>query len=323
MMGVLIRKLLRDLRLPLLVMVLFLGGFECLWVKITQRITGQLLPFFLGLAAAQRISPAQVEQILFEGPGRVLRTLIGGEHITLNRAMDVLSISLVHPLMQTILCIWAIGRASGAIAGEIDRGTMELLMAQPLARARLVLAHFCVDLLVIPLLCLCLWGGAGLGVWLVGPIEVHAQNLPKLPVPISLDPEALRLDAGALGPGLWNVGAMLFAVSGYTMWLSACGRLRWKVLGVAVFVTLLQFLLNLLGQLWEPLALLRPFTVFYYYQPQQIVLAHHWTVDLGEAWNSGHPWMPVNVLVVLFLVGAVGYVLALWTFCRRDLPAPL
>jgi hypothetical protein len=31
----------------------------------------------------------------------------------------------------------------------------------------------------------------------------------------------------------------------------------------------------------------------------------------------------VPVLVVLFGVGAVGYGMALWTFCRRDLPAPL
>ena len=50
--------------------------------------------------------------------------------------MDMLSIGYVHPLMQTIFCIWAVGRASGAIAGEMDRGTMELLLAQPLARGR-------------------------------------------------------------------------------------------------------------------------------------------------------------------------------------------
>jgi hypothetical protein len=31
----------------------------------------------------------------------------------------------------------------------------------------------------------------------------------------------------------------------------------------------------------------------------------------------------VNVLAVLFTVGSVGYAMALWTFCRRDLPAPL
>src|SRR5262249_35702332 len=123
--------------------------------------------------------------------------------------------------------------------------------------------------------------------------------------------------------GLWNVAALLFAVSGYTMLLSAAGRFRWKVLGVAILLTLLQFLINVVGQLWDTIAVLRPFTVFYYYQPQQIMLQHKWTVDLGVVWNQGHPLLDLHVLVVLFLVGALGYGMAFWTFCRRDLPAPL
>ena len=69
--------------------------------------------------------------MFFQGPGKILRTLMGGERIQLDNAMDMLSIGYVHPLMQTIFCIWAIGRAAGAIAGEMDRGTMELLLAQP------------------------------------------------------------------------------------------------------------------------------------------------------------------------------------------------
>ena len=47
--------------------------------------------------------------------------------MNLDRAMDMLSIGYVHPLVQTIFCVWAVGRASGALAGELDRGTMELL----------------------------------------------------------------------------------------------------------------------------------------------------------------------------------------------------
>jgi ABC-2 type transport system permease protein len=322
MNGALVCKLLRDVRLPLVVVALLLAGFQCLWAKITQRITGQLVPFFMGLAAGQRVSPIKVEEVLFEGPGRIMKTLMGGENIQLDRAMDILSIGYVHPLVQTILCIWAVGRAAGAIAGEIDRGTMELLLAQPLARYRVVLAHLCVDLLTIPVLCLSLWGGTWLGTWLVGPIEIDEANLKQFPIAVQVDPEALRIDRVAFGPGLWNVGALLFAVSGYTMWLSAHGRFRWRVLGTAVFVTLIQFLVNVVGQLWDAVAPLRPLTVFYYYQPQQIILGGGWNVDLS-VWNGGEPLCQVPVLVVLFGVGTVGYGMALWTFCRRDLPAPL
>jgi ABC-2 type transport system permease protein len=322
-MGSLIAKLLRDVRLLLFGVLLLLGGFECLWVKITQRVAGQLLPLLMGLASAWPLSRTQVESTLFEGPGKIMRTLMGGENISLERAMDVLSVGYVHPLVITILCVWAIGRSSGAIAGEIDRGTMELLMAQPVRRSRLILAHGCVDLLIIPLLCLSLWAGTFLGILLVGPIELSGEDLKRFPFPVNVNADALHLDPAAIGPGLLNVAAVVFAVSGYTLWLSAGGRFRWKVLGTAVFITLLQFLINVVGQFWDTIGVLRPFTVFYYYQPQQIILGHRWSVDLGSVWNNGHPLYSLNVLAVLGTVGIIGYAMALWTFTRRDLPAPL
>src|SRR5262249_19690192 len=158
---------------------------------ITQRTSGELIPLFLGLAQAQKLSPVDLEAILFKGPGKVMQTLMGGESINLENAMHMLSIGYVHPLMQTIFCIWAIGRASGAIAGEIDRGTMELLLAQPVPRWRIVLAHFLVDLLTIPVLCLSLWGGTWLGTVVVGPIELQQESLAKLPFPVPVDRSAL------------------------------------------------------------------------------------------------------------------------------------
>jgi ABC-2 type transport system permease protein len=119
-----------------------------------------------------------------------------------------------------------------------------------------------------------------------------------------------------------NTAALLFAVSGYTMWLSAAGRSRNRVLGLAILVTLVQFLVNVIGQLWDGLAFLRPFSVFYYYQPQSINLKHVWTTDPGIAW-FGRPLISVNVILVLVAVGAIGYAMALRTFVRRDIPAPL
>src|SRR5262249_38289495 len=225
---------------------------------------------------------------------------------------DMLSIGYVHPLMLTVFCVWGIGRAAGAIAGEIDRGTMELLLAQPLPRYRVVLSHLCVDLLALPVLCLSLWAGNWLGIRLVGVKEEGPQASATDPL----------IDPLIFGPGLWNVCALIFAVSGYTMWLSAQGRFRWRVLGIAVLVTLVQFLINVVGQLWDAAAWLRPVRVFFYYQPQQVILDHRWTVDLAKAWNLEQP-LAVNGMAVLLTVGAVGYGLALWIFCRRDLPAPL
>jgi ABC-2 type transport system permease protein len=311
MTGALLRKTLRDIRLPLLVLIVLLIAFQCLWAQVVKRIIGQLLPELVRISAVSGIKPHEIEQTIFEGPGKLIKTMIGGDNISLFSVRDMLTVSYMHTVVLTILCLWAVGRASGAITGEIDRGTMELLLAQPLARYRILVTHFLVDCITIPLLCLALWAGNWAGIWLVGVTEDPTQAGSPL------------IDAAIFGPALWNVGMLVFAMSGYTIWLSAGGRFRWRVLGLAVLITLLQYLLNVIGQLWDLLAPFRPLTVFYYYQPQQIILRHRWTADWYSLWNSGHVLGSVNVVVVLLVVGLAGYILALWTFCRRDLPAPL
>jgi len=264
-----------------------------------------------------------VEQFIFaDGFGSILRTIIGGERVVLDRAMDLLSVGYVHPVMQFVFCIWAVGRASGAIAGEIDRGTMELLLAQPLARSRLILAHFLVDCVTIPCLCLALFAGNLVGAWSIHPIQVPPP--PKhvkvpFPLPGNDDPELrerLEINAVRFVRALPVVGGLVFGLCGLTMWLSAMGRFRWRVMGVAVTVVLLMFLVNVLGQMWGPASWLRPLSIFYYYQPQQVV-------PEGGSWNVPVAGVPVPMLLVLYGVGVTGYLSALVTLVRRDIPAPL
>lgn len=334
---VLMRKLLRDVRWGLLIVAFLVGGYQCLWVKITQRTATQMAPMFQAMARMRGMDVKELERRVLSGPGRVMQSLIGGEQLRFDRAMDVLALGYLHPLMQVIFCIWAIGRAAGAVAGELDRGTMELLLAQPLPRSRVILAHFLVDLIVIPLLCLSLWGGLCLGVWLVGPLKADpqaGQDIPfaadmdpqlaklakaNLPPPPPPDPERLRIERLPFGPPLLNVAGLIFAVSGMTMWLSSAGRYRWRTVGYAALVMLGQFIMNVIGGMIDSLAFLRPLTVFYYYQPQHIALHGQWNASLAPFGSAAG----VPVLVVLFGIGAIGYLLAWCTFARRDLPAPL
>jgi ABC-2 type transport system permease protein len=356
MTRTLVLKLLRDARLALLGVAFLLGGFQVFWYKTTDRVIGELSPFFTLLATRAGLTREDVEERVFDsGVARLAKTIIGGDRLNFDGVMDMLSIGYVHPLMQTVFCVWAVGRAAGAIAGELDRGTMELLLSQPLARFRVVVAHFCVDLVTIPLLCLSLWGGTCLAYWVMGPIKLRDVELPKKQAApnVLVEGELVNVGGVKLGtykatiqdptgkaaqqktpeeieaavqkrlevrlldflPALVVVGGLMFAVTGYTMTLSALGRFRWRVLGVAVFLTLLQFMVNVLGQLWDGLEPLRPLTIFYYYQPQQAMLGQGWTVPV---WGVRVPY-----LAVLYGVGLAGYAAALWVFSRRDLPAPL
>ena len=295
MTRTLVLKLLRDYRLGLVVVALLLFLFQLLWAKVADRIAGELLKSL----AERGLSADFVRSMIFEGPGQVIQALLGGDNIRLEWAQDMLSVAYVHPLTQIILCVWAIGRASGAITGEIDRGTMELLLAQPIRRSQLVLAHLIIDAVTIPILCLSMWAGTCLGATLVGFT--------------SADQEQMRVDLGRFVPALLNVALLVFAVSGITMALSAAGRFRGRVMGGAVLLALVQFLVNVIGQLWSPMEPLRPFTVFYWYQPQPIILEPDWAKQATVWWR----------FAVLAGVGTAGYVLTLWKFTRRDLPAPL
>jgi ABC-2 type transport system permease protein len=322
MTFVLYCKLMRDVRVSLVVVSLLLAGFAGLWVRVTVQVTTQISPFLSLLAMKSGFAPTFVMDMFLEGPGRLIQTFFGGERLQFFDPQETLAIGPMHPLVQAILCIWAVGRASGAIAGEIDRGTMELLLAQPVTRRNVVLAHFLVDLTVIPILCLAFLAGIHVGTAIVGTFTVDPgvyealRMKPPNPLPsYSVDPAVVR-------PGMWNAAALLFAISGYTMWISAAGRSRNRVLGIAILLTLVQFLINVIGQLWDGMAFLRPFSVFYYYQPQTINLNNVWTVDPGREW-LGKPLISLNVVLVLGLVGAIGYLMALRTFLRRDIPAPL
>ena len=305
MTWVLVRKLLRDVRVAWIVVSVLLFLFQILWARITMRVTTQILAAFDDAG----ISPEMIMRILLnqnqqgqsnEMIGQMIQAIIGGENISLDRAGDMMSVSYVHPLVLTILCLWAIGRAANAIAGEIDRGTMELLLAQPIRRAQLIFAHLLVDAIVFPALCAAIWAGTYCGTWWMG--LQTARN------PMQ------HVDPFRFLPALLCVSMLLFASSGVTMAMSAMGRSRARCWGWGIMVNLTMFLINVFGQIWpEVLGALRPFTIHYHYQPQSLIQAENWYA-LGGVWFH---------LAILALFGLVGYAVALFAFCRRDVPAPL
>jgi len=297
MSRVLLAKLLRDLRWPLLLVGLLLLIYQVLWAKVTDQITGELVPSF-----TQYMPLEVVRAIFFQGPVKIIEAIIGGEMISLEKPQDMLTIGYVHPVIQTIFCIWAIGRAASALAGEVDRGSMDLLLAQPIARWQVVTTHLAVDAVTIPVLCISLFSGTWIGTRLVGLGDV---------------------DLTPFLPPLAAAAALMFAVSGYSIALSAVGRFRSRVISLALGITLAQFVVNLMGQLWDGLSPWRMFTVFYYYQPQQIILRGRWTVPVLQNPVTGVYLAEVHVLAVLVTVGVLGYLYALFTFCRRDLPAAI
>ncbi len=327
MTSILVRKLLRDVRPALIVVCLILFVFATFWVKIAQRVTSEIAPVFNSVALVFG-DKNLFQDIIFKGPAKVSQAALGWGDLNFEQPNDFLAMGMLHPVVLTLCVVWAVGRAGGAIAGEIDRGTMELLMSQPLPRNRLILAHFLVDLMVLPIICLAFFLGTQFGLYLVGDFvpDYTALKSLKMPggrasmLPIPENPEPLAVSGLGEYRGLINTFALMFAISGITIALSSAGRSRWKVIGYAVLIVVIMFVANTIGQLWEPATFFRPFTLFFYYQPQKAMLDSNWLVEMDKAW----PGVPaISGVGMLLAVGIAGYLLALRIFTRRDLPAPL
>ena len=80
---------------------------------------------------------------------------------------------LMYPLL---LLVFAIGFGSGAIAGEEERGTLDLLLANPLQRWHLVLEKFIAMLICTLLLAFTFWATLAIG----GAVIDMGLNLVRL-----------------------------------------------------------------------------------------------------------------------------------------------
>ncbi len=331
---VLVRKLLRDVRWPLLVVCFLLFLFSLLWVRVAWRVTTEIAPYFNVLGGLAGNTQGDMEKVVFTGVGKVSQAVIGGSDINFQNPTDFLAVELLHPVVIVLVFLWAVGKSSGAVSGEVGGGTMELLLSQPVPRGKLILAHFLVDCITIPLLVLSISAGMHLGLWSVGEFRVNQEVVQKVveKAPkfaqdkvkeLAEKQKVLPVNPENQWKGTLNLAALVFAMSGVGLVISACGRNRWRTTGWAVLLVLSMFVLNVIAQLWEPLAFARPFTLFFYYQPHRHWLDDQWTADVGACWGLGEGQLTVPSVPLLLVVGALGYGIGWWVFRTRDLPAPL
>ena len=187
--------------------------------------------------------------------------------------------SQVFNLAPLALAFFPILASAGAIAGAEERGTIDVLLGNPLPRWQLVVGSFIATALsllgIVALMGLFSWGTAVL-----------------LEVDLSLSTTA----AAVLN--LWPI-CMFFG--GVAMLFSAVFHRRVFAITIPGVVLFGMYLIDVLGKVSEDLEDLRPASVFYYY---------------GTAIKDGIDWTHFGgvTLVTLFLV-----LLAVLAFSRRDI----
>ena len=186
-------------------------------------------------------------------------------------------------MVPLLLLIAAIGAGARATAGEEERGTLDLLLANPLSRRRLVAEKFGALAGEIALLAIVLWLSLLVGVEIVA-MDVSAPRL-----------AAATTSAALLGLAF---GALALLVG------AASGR-RGVAIGVAAATAVAAYLVNSLAALVDFLEPVKQSSPFYHYVASD---------PLREGLALEH----VAFLVALALVAAG---LAAVAFDRRDLVA--
>lgn len=197
-----------------------------------------------------------------------------------------LTLGLEHPLAIAFVGVFAVGASAGAVAGERERGTLEVLLARPISRRELYVTLLASALILVSLIIVAL---------LVG--EVIGLAFQNLTAQVSLGWMPLVFLNGLL---LWSS----FAAFGLAASVSF-DRLG-PALGVTLAYLLVNYFLEILGSLWRDVAWSQTYSLFHHFQPGKILT--------GDA--SGFD------LLLLAAATALPIVYALLVFPRRDLAAP-
>jgi ABC-2 type transport system permease protein len=192
-----------------------------------------------------------------------------------------------HPVLVLTILAWAVTRASATVAGEIERGTVDVTLSRPVSRS-----NYLTSQILFAILGLVAMAGALLVATMLGGAYYGVKTPPSLVT--LLRPAAMIVTLG-------------MAVYGYTVPFSAIDVVRWRPNLIGATITLAGLIaLSVANQFPDYEKVLQKLSVFQVYAPVTVALK-------GEplAYNTS----------VLLGVFAVGIVATYPLFLHRDIPS--
>lgn len=190
-----------------------------------------------------------------------------------------------HPLVLAVLAINAINIPVHHISRELETGTLELLLAHPFKRQSLIIS-----------------------LWFSGCIILCAIIVAALIGSFSAIALFHQLSMGILlkmfqiSFNLWMLFVLIFT---YTLLIASFGKTGSKAGNISAVVTFVFYMLHFLSQLWSSIEFTKPFNIFTYYEPQNLMFKQDNIILNSVALGS---------LILICLL------LSLWQFNRRDIP---
>jgi ABC-2 type transport system permease protein len=212
-----------------------------------------------------------------------IRTALGGDMLQVGNLPGLILIGYQHPLVLFLYLLFAVGVPTTLLTGEVQKGTMELILSRPATKTQVYVCASVLTLAGMFALVLVMFLGTVTG--------THLYEFGQ-PIPLGL---FFRI---ATNGGLVASAAGAIA-------LLAAGALagRNRAMGATVAFLVLDYFAWIVAQWWPRLSCLKPVTLFYYSSSRQ----------LGLGW-------PVSDMGVLLLVTLACSIIGGVFWQRRDLP---
>ena len=202
------------------------------------------------------------------------------------------ALAFIDPVVVLAATVWGIARGSDAVSGQLERGTMEMVLAAPVSRV----AVFVTQALAVTSGAAVLCGILLVSVWTA----------------VAWGPWAGSVEPMRFIPPVANVFGLMVALGGITAAVSAADSHRWRTIGILCGFYVVSLLTKLVGRLSDSFGWVGWLSILGAYEPQRLV------GGTAESWS-----ILARYDGMLLGLGLVAYVAGALAFARRDLPAPL
>jgi ABC-2 type transport system permease protein len=213
----------------------------------------------------------------------IVKSALGGQSLQAGNTPGLIVIGYQHPLVLFLYMFFAVGVPTGLLTGEVQKGTMELILSRPVTKTQVYICAGIPALVGMFALVMVMFLGT-----------VVATNIYDFGEPIPLD-MFFRMAI--------NGGLLASAVGAVSLLSAALFRGRNTAVGAAVAFLVVNYFVALIAEWWPRTRFLEPFTLFHYVHGQQVV--------------TGWPIGNIAVLAVILLIAAISGGIV-WQ--HRDLP---
>ncbi len=213
-----------------------------------------------------------------------IKTMLGGDSLQVGNVTGLIAIGYNHPSVLTLFMLYAVGVPTSLLAGEVQKGHMELILSRPASKTQV---YICAGLItIIGMLGLDLLTFLGM---------VTALHIYEFGQSVSLYPFVMMIAVG---------GILSAVVGGIALFAAACFRF-FPAVGLTVAYLILNYFAAIIAELWPRMKWLEPWNIFHYVDENMILGQQIW------------PVRDMCILISIFLVTTVSGAV-IWS--RRDLP---